>query len=211
MQDAKSVPAWVCMVVAMAVVSGAACATTVFTYTWKAPDAKPFKMSGGKVVALVLAKDLTTRRSAEDALASALTARGLTGIAAYTLVPDVQDEAKAKAALAASGAVGVVAMRPLAKEQSVVATWTPPPVYYGTASYGTFWGGYWGYGWNDPWSAAGTRIDTIVTIETLIYSLTDNALVWAGQSETTNPGRVDAFVREVVAAAVKEMKIQGLL
>jgi hypothetical protein len=192
-------------------VLGAGCATTVFDYTWKAPGVKPFSMQGGRVVALVMARDFATRRSAEDALARELTARGLKGIPAYTLVPDIQDEAKAKAALEAAGAVGVVAMRPVAKEEELVATTAPPPIYYGAPRYGGFWGGYWGYGWGGAWGVTEVRTNTVVTIETLIYSLTDNSLLWAGQSRTTNPGKVDAFVREIVAAAVKELKKQGLL
>jgi len=37
-----------------------------------------------------------------------------------------------------------------------------------------------------------------------------NKLVWAGQSKTTNPSQVDAFVKEVAAGAGKEMKSSGL-
>ena len=61
--------------------------------------------------------------------------------------------------------------------------------------------------------SASTEIytDTIVTVETLVYSMKQNKLVWAGQSQTTNPSKVDAFVKEVVTAAAKEMKKQGLL
>jgi hypothetical protein len=36
--------------------------------------------------------------------------------------------------------------------------------------------------------------NTIVIVETLVYSLRQNKLVWAGESRTTNPTNVDAFV-----------------
>jgi hypothetical protein len=35
--------------------------------------------------------------------------------------------------------------------------------------------------------------------------------VWAGQSKTTNPSRVDALVKEIVRAAAEEMRKEGLL
>ena len=78
--------------------------------------------------------------------------------------------------------------------------------------YGPYWGGYYGYGWGGAWGG-GTdiRTNTIVTVETLVYSLKQNKLIWAGQSTTTNPSLVDSFVRELAEAAAREMKKAGLL
>lgn len=187
----------------------AACATTSFNSTWKAPDAQPIgNFAGKKVVGFVATKNEAVRRSAEDALASELTARGAQGVAGYTVVPpDVTDEARAKAMVEKSGAVGVVVIRPVGKDKEVYST---PSMYTGPY-YGGFWGGYWGYGWGAPWGGAEIRTDTIVTVETLVYSLAQNKLIWAGQSQTTNPSKVDSFVREIVAATAKEMKKAGLI
>jgi len=35
---------------------------------------------------------------------------------------------------------------------------------------------------------------TIVTVETLIYSLGQDKPIWAGQSQTTNPSKVGPFI-----------------
>jgi hypothetical protein len=187
----------------------AACATTSFNSTWKAPDAQPIgNFAGKKVVGFVATKNEAVRRSAEDALAGELTARGAQGVAGYTVVPpDVTDEARAKAMVEKSGAVGVVVIRPVGKDKEVYST---PSMYTGPY-YGGFWGGYWGYGWGAPWGGGEIRTDTIVTVETLVYSLAQNKLIWAGQSQTTNPSKVDSFVREMVAATAKEMKKAGLI
>ena len=187
----------------------AACATTSFNSTWKAPDAQPVgSFAGKKVVGFVATKNEAVRRSAEDALAGELTARGAQGVAGYTVVPpDVTDEARAKAMVEKTGAVGVVVIRPVGKDKEVYST---PSMYTGPY-YGGFWGGYWGYGWGAPWGGGEIRTDTIVTVETLVYSLAQNKLIWAGQSQTTNPSKVDSFVREIVAATAKEMKKAGLI
>ena len=52
-----------------------ACATTTYDSSWRAPDAQPIgKLNGQKVIAMVVTKNTAARRSAEDALAAAITA-----------------------------------------------------------------------------------------------------------------------------------------
>jgi hypothetical protein len=189
----------------------AACSMTTYSSSWKAPDAQPIgKLTGQKVVAVVMARNTAARRSAEDSLVAVLNASGAQGIPSYTLVGEdaVGDEAKAKAAIEGSRAAAVVVMRPVAKDKEIRST---SSMYMGPM-YGPYWGGYYGYGWGAAWAPApDIRTDTIVTVETLVYSLKQNKLVWAGESRTTNPSKVDAFVRELAAGAAKEMKKLGLL
>jgi hypothetical protein len=182
----------------------AACSTTAFHSTWKAPDAKPVWARGGKVLALVISNNQASRRVAEDALARELTKRGAAGIPAYTVIADadLRSEAQARQAFEKTGAAGVVVLRPVSKEKEVYST---PAVY--TGPYGTLWGGY----YPGAWGAAQVHTDTIVTVETLVYSLRQNKLVWAGESRTTNPSDMDAFVQELVAEAAEAMKKQGVL
>ena len=94
-----------------------------------------------------MTQNASARRAAEDALARELTPLGAQGVAAYTLLPDAQakDEAAAKAALSASGAVGVVVMRPVAREQEVSST--PSTMYMGPRYRGFWGGGDYGDGW----------------------------------------------------------------
>ncbi len=198
----------IAVVVAAAALS--ACASTRFITTWKSPDAKRLgALTGKKVAAFVMTKNESTRRAGEDALARELTGRGALGIAGYTLIPEIKpnDEAAAKTALAQAGIVGVVALRPLARDKQLTeisTMWAGP-------YYGGYWGGYYRYGWASAWGAVDVRTDTIVTVETLVYSLVQNKLLWVGQSETTNPSNVDAFVHELVAESAKRMKQDGVI
>jgi hypothetical protein len=195
--------------VVVAALSVAACATTSFDSTWKAPDAQPVgSFAGKKIIGFVMSKNEASRRAAEDALARELTARGAQGVPGYTVVPvDVTDEATAKGLVEKSGAAGVVVMRPVGKEKEVYST----PTMYTGPYYGGFWGGYYGYGWGGAWGGSEVRTNTIVSVETLVYSLEQNKLIWAGQSKTTNPSKVDSFVREIVNETANEMKKAGLL
>ena len=198
------------VLVVLVAASLSACATTTFDSSWKAPDAQPMgSLAGQKVVAVAVTKNQATRRSAEDSLVSVLNARGAQGIPSYSILGDDTDEAKAKAAIEKSGAAAVVVMRPVAKEKEISST--PSSMYMGPM-YGGYWGGYYGYGWGGAWGGGvDIRTDTIVVVETLVYSMKQNKLVWAGQSRTTNPSKIDAFVKEVAAGAGKEMKKAGLL
>ena len=74
--------------VAAVVLTAAACATTTFQSTWKAPEVEPLNLKGAKVAALVISTDKGFRLPAEDALAQQITAQGAVGVAAYTLVSD---------------------------------------------------------------------------------------------------------------------------
>jgi hypothetical protein len=55
------------------------------------------------------------------------------------------------------------------------------------------------------------RTDTVVMVETLIYSVTDDKLLWAGRSKTTNPSNVREFIQELSDGAVKEMEDAGFI
>ena len=191
----------------------AACASTQFVSTWKAPGQQPLNFAGQKVAALVISPDEATRLGAEGELARELTARGVQGIPAYNLIPpnESRDKEKAKQLFTAAGIAGVVAMRVLGKEQEISSS--PGMAYWGAPYYGSFWGGggYYGYGWGAVYSPGYLRTDTIVSVETLVYDMKSDKLVWAGRSSTTNPSRVDALVKELVAAAASEMKKQGLI
>jgi hypothetical protein len=195
----------------------AGCATTTFTSIWKAPDAKPLQFSAGdKVVAMVVAESASLRRAGEANLADELDKRGLQGIPAYTLLADeaIKDEARAKVAIEGAGAVGVIVLRPMGTEQKISST---PSTYYGASYYGApyyggFWGGgYYGHGWGGVYDPGTIRTDTYVSIETLIYDLRQNKLVWAGQTKTMNPSDVEGFVTELATAVSKELRESGLV
>ena len=199
------------------VLAAAACATTSFQSTWKAPEVGPLDFRGAKVAALVISADRGFRLPAEDELARQITAQGAVGVAAYTLVPDdvIKDQEKSKALMDAAGVAGVVSMRVVSSEQRITSTpssfWMGPP-------HSAFWGrpgwgrpGYWGWGWGFAYAPPTIQTDRLVSVETLIFSLAQDKLVWVATSETTNPSNVNSLVRELSRAAASQMRRQGLI
>jgi hypothetical protein len=188
----------------------AGCASTTFQSTWKAPDAGPLGFAGQKVVAMVVVPDEATRRGAEDELALELTRRGVEGLPSSAVIPpnEIKDKDKVKARLERAEVAGVVVMHVTDKEKELSAS---GPTYMGTM-YSGFYGGFYGWGWGMPMYSPGyVRTDTLVYVETLVYSLKQDKLVWAGQSKSTNPSRVDGLIKEIVDGAVADMQKAGLV
>ena len=77
-------------------------------------------------------------------------------------------------------------------------------------AHGGFWGGYYGTAWASP-PVTTTRTDTHFSVETLIYDLRQNKLVWAARSKTTNPEDVEQFVNELATAVAAEIKADKLI
>jgi len=190
---------------ATAAVALAACATTSLQSTWKDPAAAPLNLKGKKVVALVVTDEEALRYATEEEAAREITAHGAIGVPAYRLLPQAQirDKERARAIFEREGIEAVVAVRQVAKEKELSGSfWSNP-------GYSSFWGpGFWGGGWGGD---GYLRTDTILIVETLVYSLQQNKLVWASQSQTMNPTQVGSFVRELSKTLGTEMEKQGLL
>lgn len=191
---------------ATAAMTLAACATTSLQSTWKNPAAVPLSLKGKKVVALVVADEEALRYAAEDEAAREITVHGGVGVPAYALLPqaEIRNKERARAIFEKEGIAGVVVLRVVAKEKALTGSFSGSPYS------GSFWGpGFWGgsRGWSDGY----LRTDVILVVETLVYSLEQSTLVWAGQSQTTNPTQVGSFIRELGKAIGTEMEKQGLL
>jgi hypothetical protein len=188
-------------------VAGLTAADVTFKSTWKSMDAGTVQFTGRKVVAVIITQDDSLRVAGEEALARELGNRGMTGLASYRIIPkeEVRDPDKAKGWFERSGVEGVVALRPVSSktERSYSADiWTTP-------AYSSLWG-YYNYGWTSlPLSFSATD-NTLVVVETLIFSVPKNQLLWAAVTESRNPKQMPSFMTDLANATVKEMKKQGI-
>lgn len=182
--------------------------STIFVSSWKSPTAQPLHATGVKVAALVLMSDLAARRTAEDKLASELSARGAQGVPMYSLAdqPGLGAEPLARDGLEKAGVMGVVVMHPTGSQQQPKSA-----DEYGNAPYNRYWSGYYEHGFASPYIDPGPSYDTVVSVETLIYSLKQNQLVWAGTSKTANPANLTALIEELAAATAHELSNLALV
>jgi hypothetical protein len=196
---------------AAAVISSIVCISAAgpeFTSTWAAPEARGVRFAGKKVAALVISTDQHLRVSGEEQLVRDLGARGVQGVATYRMAPaeELTSADRARPWFERAGVDGVVALRPVSRTKETSYT----PNVWSSTYYSTLWG-YYGYGWTTVYSFGDSREDTTIVVETLVYSLPLDKLLWAGVSSATNPKETQAFVSQLVTAAIKEMKKQRLV
>jgi hypothetical protein len=188
----------------------AAASDPKFTSTWKAPEAAGVSFAGKKVAALVMTSDQNLRVSGEEALARVLAARGLQTVATYRMAPaeELATPERARPWFERAAVDGIVILRPVSKDTQV----TYSPTMWVTSSYSTLWGYYGYYGSSTAIYTEGSKkTDTTIVVETLVYSVPMDKLLWAGISTATNPKEAQAFIKQLVDEAVKEMRKQGLV
>ena len=196
----RQIPIAVLVLLALMMFLMNGCSSAEVTNTWHNPEySGPIKFN--KVVAIAIHPEGTVRRVAEDEMARQIP--GGKGIAGYTLITDEdrEDVAKIRPKLQAAGVDGAVTMKLLGKRNET--TYVPGSPGYGFYDY------YGGAGY------AGTPgyvvTDTIATVETRIYSVTDGKLIWSGTSETFNPSNIQENVADIAKAVGKELRKEKLL
>lgn len=178
-----------------------------FTSSWRSPDAGSVSFAGQRVAALVISQDDSLRVAGEEGLVRELTARGLEAVATYRIAPEeeLQSADRARVWFEKANVGGVVALRPVSQDKRT----TYNPGMWMSSSYSTLWG-YYGYGWGSVYVPGSVDRDTIVVVETTIYSVPRNQLLWAAVSETSNPKDLQKFIGDLVKESVKELHEQGL-
>ena len=86
-------------------------------------------------------------------------------------------------------------------------TYVPGTTWWGPAPYGSMYG-YWGYGWGAVYDPGYLQTDTIISLESLVYDVPKDKLIWASKSETTNPTSMQNLVNSLIDATIAEMKKQ---
>ena len=195
------------LVAIMATVALSGCVSTSIQHSWTAPDAGPIEFS--KTLVVFMDSDIATRRAAEDQLVRRIGADRAQP--SYTIFPEADvsnaDESAARAKVRAEGFDGAVVLRLIAEDQRL--SYSPGMAY--PSYYGGFYGFY-GYGWGMAYSPGYLRSDTIVSVETNVYSLADDdKLIFSGVTETLNQTSVRNMVDEIADVVSRELRKQRLI
>jgi hypothetical protein len=194
------------------------CGSTAFESTWHDPSARSFNLHRKAVAAFLISGNDTARRSFEDNLATQLTRRGIETQPGYEVLPntDVTDKDTVLNRLRNTNVDVAVFMRIVDRRQEV--SFVPVDVWYPGPYYDTFWwrhGAFYGPGWGGAWppfyDSGYYQVDTIVSVDSRVYSVPDNKLMWEGLSNTMNPSKVDSFVKDLVSETVKKLKKTGMV
>jgi hypothetical protein len=180
-----------------------ACASTEIVESWRDRTAGPIGFK--KVVVFFFGKDQAMRRKAEDELVRQI--KGTQSVTSYSLIPEAEfkDLDKVWDRLKERAFDGAVIMRLLGVEKEVTQVPGSYPGYYYSFR------GYYRYTWPVVYDPGYLRTDRIARVETNLYSLAEDKLIWAGVSETFNPKNAVSLVGDVARSVAKDLKAKGLL
>src|SRR6185295_7636187 len=183
----------------LALVAGAlvlaSCASTTMQSVWRDPayTGGPFKRV---FVVALSAKDGTARRVLEDVMVAKLRAGGVDAIPGWQFLSDApMDEGAFGAAVAKSGADAMLMVRLLSVETQTTV-WPPMGPRFG-------WYGYYS-GW---YAYPEVTQSQIAVVETTLFDVRSQRVVWSATSETINPTNVqkDAPVfADVILGALRK-------
>lgn len=180
--------------------------STQIEKTWREPGATVTAGPQNKALIIALVKDETSRRVIEDQLSKRFNA---SAVQSYKILTAEDLKSASDAGLDEKVIQGkfthVLLMRlaDMQKETSYVPGTT-------TAYYGGY-GRYYGYGAGMYSTPGYYTTDKNYFIETTIYSVNPNKLLWTGTTKTVNPTQVDRVVNDIADVVVAKMKKEGFL
>lgn len=193
--------------------SGAATAKTKGTKllsSWSDPSV-PF-ITGKKVLVVFIDSDMAKRKAVETEMAKYIK----DAVLGYTLLPDrsmLQDSEATRFQLKHNEIEYVVALRYNGTVPQFNSKTTE--VYKDQSDFGSVAGmyGYWDNGWKSAYQQESiTKTNkTIVQVETKVFDVSTEKLIWSSKSQTVNPQNADQAVGGVIKANADAMRKDGLL
>jgi len=177
---------------------------TELAATWHEPS--PTLLNFHRTVAVFVTTDEAMRRAVEDQLSQVFP----NTIPSYRVMPNASsaDKNTILQQLRQAGFDGAISMR---------VTNVSEQINYNAAYNGPYWGGaygfngYWNNAWAYPYNPYYITTTQIVSVETNIYSLTQDKLVFAALSQTSDPANVGKLVRSVMRHVNEQLRKDGMI
>lgn len=182
---------------------GACAASTTLTSTWAEPSAGPLDYK--KILVAFQSPDKNRRGSAEVRMKQRIP--GAMSSNTVFLQGEERDIERVKARIRELGFDAVVVMRVLGVDKT--QEYVPPSTYTAATGYSMY--GYWQTGWVQVYDPGYTKETTVAIVETQLYQVDGEKLIWVSRSRTLNPKDVPTSIDETIDANVEAMKKQGLL
>jgi hypothetical protein len=184
------------------------CSSTKITSTWREPNKEVSLKKLNIVLVVALFKDETSRRKAEDQMVGYFYGKG---VASYNYLDksiSENNEDAIREKIKNDGFDGAVTMRLLDvdKEETYSrGNISMYPAYYNTFS--SYYFRNWGY-YSNPGYYLTTKI---YTVETNVFSIKEDKIIWTGITKTTDPSGVVKMTEEISKAVFNEMVKEGFI
>lgn len=166
-----------CCIVVICLFFLTSCATTTLTSVWKD---KNYQGKLNKIIVIMFAKSPETRTLIEGQFVAGLEARGNNALASYKIISldQLPDRDLVASKIKSIGADTVIVSRLV--DRKAIETYIPGQSYI-FPSYYKDWLGYYGYVVVTPGYTEQTQI---LYIETNLYDMKTEKLIWSARSET---------------------------
>lgn len=173
-----------------------ACATTTTTNVWR--DQK-YQGPVKKVLVMGIAQKKGIQRFFEDEFVRQLKERGNDGVAGYTILPyeEKMDKDFIAAKARETGADTLLVARPISRK--IERSYVP-------GSYSR-WGSYYGYAYSPGY----VMEDEYVYIETNLYDLGSEELIWTAQSETIILAADQELIKSFINTMITQLASDKLI
>lgn len=184
------------------------CSNTQIISSWREPN-KELKISNlTKVMVVALFKNKTTSHLAEDEMVRYLNGKGIVSYDYFNTNFNLQNEDAIRTKIKKDGFDGAVTMRLLDVEKETKYSQGSIgfyPMYYQTFS------GYYFRNWNNYNEPGYYSTTKIFTVETNVYSIKEDKIIWTGLTETTDPEGVNKMTKEITKVIFKKMLEEGFI
>lgn len=195
------------LVSALVIASVASCSPgTKIIKSWQEPGSTVTQSGANKTLVISMVKDESSRRVIEDQLVKRLNGRA---VASYNIISaevlKTANEESLNQQLAQGQFTHVLLMRlgDVEKETSYVPVTT-------SGFYGGY-GRYYGYGSSFYSTPGYYTTDKNYFVETAVYAVNPNKLIWTGITKTINPSKMDKTVNDIADVVSDKMKKDGFL
>jgi len=178
--------------------------TTVMTDTWKD---KNYTGKPQKILMIMAARSSDMRNLFEDRFSGELQTRGNNADQSYTLIPfeQLRDKEIVKSKIRSSGADAVIISRLV--DTKTIESYNPGMIYVVPASYYDWWGYY-----AVVFADYGYTGDVAVSyIETNVYDVKTEKLVWSGHSKTERAYGEQELITAFIQRMIKKLSSAGII
>jgi hypothetical protein len=197
------------------IIEGCASSTQI-TGSWKNPQPPSKKINSILVTALT--DKANSRQTIETDLVNLIQNRGMKGIKSMDVLPPgfttgkEPDRQLLLDKIKGSNVDAILTVALINKETE--SRYVPGNYAYQPVTRFGYYGRFWGYytTWYPTLYAPGYYTDDrTYFLETNLYSVETEDLLWSAQSETYNPGSLLDFSKEYASAILKQMEIDGVI
>lgn len=190
------------------VLMAASCTSTKITSSWREPDKEIAVDQINKVLVVALFQNETSRHKAEDEMAGYLKGKGVVSYDYLNVNFNERNEDALRDKIRSDGFDGAITMRLVDIDKEKIYTpgyGAPYPFSYRNFS------GYYYRSWSFLSTPGYYTTTKTYTIETNVYSIKEDRIIWTGLTESTNVDGVKAMTEEVVKVVYRKMMKEGFI